>query len=187
MVLNLIISLQIAVEQHTVGIETVLHHAAVGVQRIERPGQLLPVLFAPNVKAMGFRTPLVGGKQHQRLLDFSIDFIPAFQEQTRAQTPAGSDPSDDGSDDAGAAFEIILLQQGVDQSAFPGFNGSDHGDAHDMIGNMTRDAVAGLLPLRKSLVLAPGGHFRLMDQRRQFLIESQNCFFALLVWVHGLG
>ena len=41
---------------------------------------------------------------------------------------AATHAGDDGGDDAGAPFEGVVFEQGVDEGAFTGFDRTDHGD-----------------------------------------------------------
>ena len=83
---------------------------------------------SPDVEGAAAGAPVRGGKQHHGAFDLAVDLAPRLEEESRPEDAAPADSRDDGSHHAGAPFEILALEQGIDEGAFSGFDGADHGD-----------------------------------------------------------
>jgi hypothetical protein len=138
-----IIAVEIGGHQHTAGAAGVVGNQLVSGQVGQCPFRIVPILFAADVCVMRLTGTVVARQQDRCLIDVPVHLIPVLEIKDGPQAAAGSHPGNDGSDHPGPPFEVIAAKKGIDESAFPRFDGTHHGHAHDLFGYLFGYDLAG--------------------------------------------
>ncbi len=93
-------------------------------------GQTQPIAVLADIQRLSVdAASVLEDKNPQHLFEFLDDLRPGFELNPAAPLFIGDDPSDEGRGDAGAAFEQVAADQGVDQGALAGFDRAHHGNS----------------------------------------------------------